>query len=99
MAVGPPSCVPARASPPSVTTSSHVGPPGYPARSGGCAHPHTPYYGPWFGVHDPENEDGGGGNVKFRCDRDLLSEALQTVQRGVSTRPGIPALTGVLMTV
>jgi DNA polymerase III subunit beta len=37
--------------------------------------------------------------VKFRCDRDLLSEALQTVQRGVSTRPGIPALSGVLMTV
>jgi DNA polymerase III subunit beta len=37
--------------------------------------------------------------VKFRCDRDLLAEALQTVQRGVSTRPGIPALTGVLMAV
>ncbi len=37
--------------------------------------------------------------MKFRCDRDLLSEAMQTVQRGVSTRPGIPALTGVLMTV
>ena len=37
--------------------------------------------------------------MKFRCDRDLLSEALQTVQRGVSTRPGIPALTGVLMTI
>lgn len=37
--------------------------------------------------------------MKFRCDRDLLSESLQTVQRGVSTRPGIPALTGVLMTV
>jgi DNA polymerase-3 subunit beta len=36
--------------------------------------------------------------VKFRCERDVLSEALQTVQRGVSTRPGIPALTGVLMT-
>ncbi|MDQ4005476.1 MAG: DNA polymerase III subunit beta [Actinomycetota bacterium] len=36
--------------------------------------------------------------MKLRCDRDLLSEALQTVQRGVSTRPGIPALTGVLMT-
>jgi DNA polymerase-3 subunit beta len=35
--------------------------------------------------------------VKFRCDRDDLSEALQTVQRGVSTRPGIPALTGVLL--
>jgi len=35
--------------------------------------------------------------VKFRCDRDVLSEALQTVQRGVSTRPGIPALTGVLI--
>jgi DNA polymerase-3 subunit beta len=35
--------------------------------------------------------------VKFRCDRDDLSEALQTVQRGVSSRPGIPALTGVLM--
>ena len=36
--------------------------------------------------------------MKLRCDRDLLSEALQTVQRGVSTRPGIPALTGVLLT-
>ena len=35
--------------------------------------------------------------MKFRCDRDALSEALQIVQRGVSTRPGIPALTGVLM--
>jgi DNA polymerase-3 subunit beta len=37
--------------------------------------------------------------VKFRCDRDVLAEALQTVQRGVSTRPGIPALTGVLVSV
>lgn len=36
--------------------------------------------------------------MKFRCERDLLAEALQTAQRGVSTRPGIPALTGVLMT-
>ncbi|MDP9241968.1 MAG: DNA polymerase III subunit beta [Actinomycetota bacterium] len=35
--------------------------------------------------------------MKFRCDRDALSEALQIVQRGVSSRPGIPALTGVLM--
>jgi DNA polymerase III subunit beta len=35
--------------------------------------------------------------VKFRCDRDALSDALQTVQRGVSSRPGIPALTGVLL--
>jgi DNA polymerase-3 subunit beta len=35
--------------------------------------------------------------LKFRCDRDALSEALQTVQRGVSSRPGIPALTGVLI--
>jgi DNA polymerase III subunit beta len=35
--------------------------------------------------------------VKFRCDRDDLSEALQIVQRGVSSRPGIPALTGVLI--
>jgi DNA polymerase-3 subunit beta len=35
--------------------------------------------------------------VKFRCDRDALSEALQTVQRAVSARPGIPALTGVLL--
>jgi DNA polymerase III subunit beta len=35
--------------------------------------------------------------VKFRCDRDALSEALQTIQRGVSSRPGIPALTGVLI--
>jgi DNA polymerase-3 subunit beta len=37
--------------------------------------------------------------VKFRCERDVLADALQTVQRGVSTRPGIPALTGVLMSV
>jgi DNA polymerase III subunit beta len=36
--------------------------------------------------------------VKFKCDRDELSEALQTVQRAVSARPGIPALTGVLLT-
>jgi DNA polymerase III subunit beta len=35
--------------------------------------------------------------VKFRCDRDALSDALQTVQRGVSSRPGIPALTGVFL--
>ena len=35
--------------------------------------------------------------MKFRCDRDVLSEALQTIQRGVSARPGIPALTGVLL--
>src|SRR4026208_2312843 len=35
--------------------------------------------------------------MKFRCDRDGLSEALQTVQRGVSSSPGIPALTGVLL--
>lgn len=36
--------------------------------------------------------------MKFKCDRDVLSEALQTVQRAVSSRPGIPALTGVHMT-
>ena len=36
--------------------------------------------------------------MKFRCDRDDLSEALQLVQRAVSSRPGIPALTGVLLT-
>jgi DNA polymerase III subunit beta len=39
----------------------------------------------------------GGDQVKFRCDRDELADALQTVQRGVSNRPGIPALTGVHM--
>lgn len=37
--------------------------------------------------------------MKFRCDRDVLAEALQTVQRAVSARPGIPALAGVLMSV
>jgi DNA polymerase-3 subunit beta len=42
-------------------------------------------------------EASGGLKMKFRCDRDDLSEALQTVQRGVSSRPGIPALTGVLL--
>src|SRR5256714_12282537 len=36
--------------------------------------------------------------MKFRCDRDAFSEALQTVQRAVSSRPGIPALAGVLLT-
>src|SRR5207247_118786 len=41
----------------------------------------------------------GVGKMKFRCDRDALSEALQIVQRGISARPGIPALTGVLMDV
>lgn len=35
--------------------------------------------------------------MKLRCDRDDLAEALQVVQRGVSSRPGIPALTGVLL--
>ncbi|GIU97771.1 MAG: DNA polymerase III subunit beta [Actinomycetota bacterium] len=35
--------------------------------------------------------------MKFRCDRDVLADALQTVQRGVSARPGIPALTGALL--
>jgi DNA polymerase-3 subunit beta len=35
--------------------------------------------------------------MKFKCDRDDLSDALQLVQRAVSARPGIPALTGVLM--
>jgi DNA polymerase-3 subunit beta len=35
--------------------------------------------------------------VKFKIDRDSFSEALQAVQRAVSSRPGIPALTGVLM--
>jgi DNA polymerase-3 subunit beta len=44
-----------------------------------------------------EQKDQGVDTVKFRCDRDALSEALQTVQRGVSSRPGIPALTGVLL--
>jgi DNA polymerase-3 subunit beta len=39
----------------------------------------------------------GVGKMKFRCDRDALSDALQIVQRGVSARPGIPALTGVLL--
>jgi DNA polymerase III subunit beta len=35
--------------------------------------------------------------VKIKCDRDALSDALQTVQRAVSSKPGIPALTGVLV--
>lgn len=37
------------------------------------------------------------GTLKFRCDRDLLSDALQAVQRSVSARGGIPALNGVLL--
>jgi len=35
--------------------------------------------------------------VKFKCDRDALSEAMQIIGRTVSARPGIPALSGVLM--
>ncbi len=37
--------------------------------------------------------------MKFRADREALAEALQTAHRGASTRPGIPALTGVLLAV
>src|SRR5262249_26945834 len=49
------------------------------------------------GLHEEQRQHQGVHTVKFRCDRDALSEALQTVQRGVSSRPGIPALTGVLL--
>ncbi|TMK36764.1 MAG: DNA polymerase III subunit beta [Actinobacteria bacterium] len=49
------------------------------------------------GLHEEQIPIQGVCTVKFRCDRDALSEALQTVQRGVSSRPGIPALTGVLL--
>jgi DNA polymerase-3 subunit beta len=35
--------------------------------------------------------------VKFRCDRDALADAIQIVQRAVSARGNIPALTGVFM--
>src|SRR3712207_487993 len=51
----------------------------------------------WLEKFLQEQKQRGGSNVKFRCDRDDLSEALQIVQRGVSSRPGIPALTGVLL--
>ena len=56
-------------------------------------------------IHIPKRTTATGFNItneerrsgRFKCDRDALSEALQTVQRAVSSRPGIPALTGVLM--
>ncbi|HUG88882.1 MAG TPA: DNA polymerase III subunit beta, partial [Actinomycetota bacterium] len=35
--------------------------------------------------------------MNFRCERDVLAEALATAQRGVSPRPGIAALTGVML--
>src|ERR671937_3199501 len=57
-------------------------------------HPHRPYHY-WFSERSQSFRR--ELEMKFRCDRDALSEALQTVQRGVSTRPGIPALTGVLL--
>jgi len=60
----------------------------------GCALFHRHYY---FNLEKKFLRDGGWATVKFRCDRDALSEALQIVQRGVSSRPGIPALTGVLI--
>src|SRR5712691_11553060 len=63
--------------------------------NGGCPPFPTPCYY-WFERRSSVREP-GGGEMKFRCDRADLSEALQTVQRGVSTRPGIPALTGVLL--
>src|SRR5205823_10185193 len=57
-------------------------------------HAHRPYdY--WVRELLNTEEEPEVGNVKFKCDRDVLSEALQTVQRAVSSRPGIPALTGV----
>ena len=37
--------------------------------------------------------------MKFRADRDAFADALQVAHRGASTRPGIPALTGVLLSV
>src|SRR5438874_6528006 len=58
-----------------------------------CAHLHMHYHY----ILNRRSSETGGGTVKFRCDRDALSNALQTVQRGVSSRPGIPALTGVLI--
>jgi DNA polymerase-3 subunit beta len=48
-------------------------------------------------LEEDQDEEQGVCTVKFRCDRDALSEALQIVQRGVSSRPGIPALTGVFL--
>ena len=35
--------------------------------------------------------------MKFRCSRDVLFDALQVVQRGISSQDAVPALTGVLM--
>jgi DNA polymerase-3 subunit beta len=57
------------------------------------------HYCYWFHDHHAKKKNRGWGRIgmKFKCDRDVLSEALQTVQRAVSSRPGIPALTGVLM--
>lgn len=37
--------------------------------------------------------------MKFRADQDAFGDALQVAHRGASTRPGIPALTGVLLSV
>ncbi len=56
---------------------------------------HTPCYC-WF-EKTPSTEEPEVESVRFKCDRDDLSNALQTVQRAVSSRPGIPALTGVLL--
>ena len=36
--------------------------------------------------------------VKFRVERDVLSEAVAWVVRGLSNRPPVPVLAGVLLT-
>lgn len=54
-----------------------------------------PQHLPLLLYEEKEQKPQGVATVRFRCDRDVLSEALQIVQRGVSSRPGIPALTGV----
>src|SRR6187200_399855 len=76
------------------TRSPHVRPRSYAAGTHRCPPFHRLYY---YWLENRTEQLQGVPRVKFRCDRDALSEALQTVQRGVSSRPGIPALTGVRM--
>ena len=49
---------------------------------------HRAYY--YLSLRRTAIEAGGVDTVKFRCDRDALSEALQTVQRGVSSQARDP---------
>jgi DNA polymerase-3 subunit beta len=59
---------------------------------------HSPYYCHLRDKRSPTATDGKGQPVKFRCERDVLAEALGTARRAVASRgTALPVLSGVRM--